>query len=356
MNTSYLVVGIMSGTSLDGLDLAYCSFVKINEHWDYNIIVAKTIPYPLEWKNRLAKATNLFSLEFLLLNIEYSKFIGQCANKFISDNNIKADFISSHGHTIFHQPDKYLTVQIGSGAVIAAETQMKVICDFRSLDVAYKGQGAPLVPIGDTMLFPEYDACLNIGGFANISYNKNNKRLAFDICPANIVLNHFAKNKGFDYDKDGEIAKSGIYNNNLADSLNNLAFYSFPPPKSLGKEWFESEFLPIIQKQEISTEDILRTLTEHIAIQIASEINLSSAKKVLVTGGGAYNACLVEKIKSKSNATIEIPSDEVINYKEALIFAFLGVLRERNENNCLKSVTGAIADNCGGAIYNGKIH
>jgi len=355
MNTSYCVIGIMSGTSLDGLDIAYCHFNKIEDRWSYEIIKATTIPYSIEWKDRLSRAAHLLSLEFSLLHNEYGRYIGRCINKFISENKVDVDFISSHGHTVFHQPEKYLSVQIGSGAMIAAETHKKVICDFRALDVAYQGQGAPLVPIGDEMLFAEYGSCLNIGGFANISYQKIHKRIAFDVCPANIILNHFAKNAGFEFDKNGHIAKSGNCNNELMNLLNKLPFYALNHPKSLGKEWLEDDFLPIIYSHKICNEDYLRTLTEHIALQIASEINKSGAKKVLVTGGGAFNTFLIELIQSSCKSAIEIPSADVINYKEALIFAFLGVLRERNENNCLKSVTGAIANNCGGAIYNGII-
>ncbi|MEI6123948.1 MAG: anhydro-N-acetylmuramic acid kinase [Bacteroidota bacterium] len=355
METYYSVIGIMSGTSLDGLDLAYCRFGKQGENWNYQIINTTTIAYSAEWKNRLADAGSLTAIEFSLLHVDFGRYVGGCVTKFMGDNEIQADFISSHGHTVFHRPEKNLSVQIGCGAAIAAETQMKVICDFRSLDMAYKGQGAPLVPLGDVLLFGQYDACLNIGGFANISYNLDKERIAYDICPANMVLNNFAKKLNFEFDNGGEIARSGVRDSKLWKALARLPFYALNPPKSLGKEWVDAEFLPLLYKHDLCNEDFLRTLTDHIAFEIATEINKSGAKNVLVTGGGALNTFLVEQIEKSCNAIIEIPPTAVINYKEALIFAFLGVLRERNENNCLKSVTGALANNCGGAVYNGKI-
>ncbi len=355
MKACYHVVGVMSGTSLDGLDMAYCVFTKDAFYWNFEIIHATTIPYTESWINHLSNAANLSAIEFSLLNIEYGKFIGESVKKFILDTNIKPDFVSSHGHTIFHQPEKVITVQIGNGASIAAETQTKVICDFRTLDVAFNGQGAPLVPIGDRELFAAYDACVNIGGFANISYTINNNRSAYDVCPANIVLNHFANALNYKFDKNGEIARHGKRSEQLMASLDTISYYHQNPPKSLGKEWLDTEFLPYIIRYNLNIEDILRTLTEHIGFQIALDINKSAGKKVLITGGGVFNTFLVEQIKSHCNSIIEIPAPDIINYKEALIFAFLGVLRDRLENNCLKSVTGAIADNCGGAIYNGII-
>ncbi len=345
----------MSGTSLDGLDIAYCTFSKRNNHWNFEIIHATTVPYSESWVNRLSNAASLSAFEFSFLDIDYGKFIGQSVKKFVLDTNIKPDFISSHGHTIFHQPEKGITVQIGNGASIAAETQIKVICDFRTLDVAFRGQGAPLVPIGDMELFADYDTCVNIGGFANISYAVNSKRIAYDICPANIVLNHFANDLNHKFDKNGEIARQGKCSEQLMTSLNNISYYHQNPPKSLGKEWLVTEFLPYINRYKLNTEDNLRTLTEHIGFQIAVDINKSAGRKTLITGGGTFNTFLIEQIAMHCNSIIEIPAPEIINYKEALIFAFLGVLRDRNETNCLKSVTGAITDNCGGAIYHGII-
>lgn len=347
----YRVIGLMSGTSLDGIDIAYCTFYLHRNKWNYEIIKAITHKYPIAWETRLLNAPRLSAQELSLLNKDYGLYTGNIIAKFIIENNITPDFIASHGHTVFHQPEKSLTVQIGSGAAISAATGLPVVCDFRTIDVSLGGQGAPLVPIGDALLFKDYDICLNIGGFSNVSYIYNNKRISFDICPTNIVLNHFAKLTGKEYDRNGRMAQKGKLNTFLLKDLNNLDFYKMKPPKSLGREWVETKFLKLVSKYKIPVEDILCTLCEHITTQISNVLNKARGKNVLVTGGGAYNTYLITLLQKQSIPFICLPTDEVINYKEALVFAFLGALRWRMENNCLKSVTGASHDNCGGAIY-----
>jgi anhydro-N-acetylmuramic acid kinase len=352
MTTLYNVIGIMSGTSLDGIDVAFCRFEHRGKKWHYHIIKASTFNYPVAWKNRLSEAGSLSALDFSFLHVEYGTYLGKIVKRFITKNKFNPDFICSHGHTIFHQPEKMLTVQIGSGAAIAAETGFTTICDFRTTDVAFGGQGAPLVPIGDELLFSDFDICLNIGGFANLSYKKKNERIAFDVCPANIILNYLAGKIGLDYDSSGRNARKGKVLKEILTPLNQLEFYKLKPPKSLGREWVENKFIPLLAGyHEHPVHDVLRTVTEHIAIQIADVISKTKAKKVLVTGGGAFNTFLLELIRNKCNAEIVLPDKEIINYKEALIFAFLSILRIRNENNCLKSVTGARKDNCGGSVY-----
>jgi len=348
----YNVIGIMSGTSLDGTDIAYCRFENSEKKWRYQVLKAVTVKYSSAWKKLLSEANGLSALDFSFLHVEYGAYLGKIVKKFISNNNFSPDFICSHGHTVFHQPDKMLTVQIGSGAAIAAETGHTTICDFRTTDVAFGGQGAPLVPIGDEVLFSDFDVCLNIGGFANLSYKKKNKRIAFDVCPANIILNHLAGKTGLDYDPSGKNARKGNILTELLIQLNRLEFYRMEAPKSLGREWVENTFIPALEKyQDHPVNDVLRTVTEHIATQIADTVHKTKAKNVLVTGGGAFNTFLLERIKKNCKTEIVLPDKEIINYKEALIFAFLGVLRIRNENNCLKSVTGARKDNCGGSVY-----
>jgi len=342
----------MSGTSLDGLDLAFCRFEYTAKKWRFNIIKATTVPYPVRWKIKLSEAGNLSANEFSSLNAEFGIYIGKTVRSFIKKNNLKADFIGCHGHTVFHQPEHRFTVQIGSGAHIAAESAYPCICDFRTTDVALGGQGAPLVPIGDELLFGNYDFCLNIGGFANISYRQSNKRIAFDICPANIILNHLAAKLNKDYDASGNMAKKGNDMQDLLFKLNHLPYYSLNPPKSLGREWLEDMVIPLTapyKKNQIN--DLLRTFTEHIAVQISNVINKTKGNNVLVTGGGAFNDFLIGLIRQKCKAKLVLPENDIINYKEALIFAFLGVLRMRNTNNCIRSVTGALRDCCGGAIY-----
>ncbi len=347
----YYVLGLMSGTSLDGLDLAYSKFIYNEGKWTFEIKNTQTITYSLMWKERLVKAETLSGFDFICLHKEYGNYVAQLALDFIHENNLKPDFVASHGHTIFHQPEKNITYQIGDGAAMTAVLKLPVICDFRSVDVALKGQGAPLVPVGDELLFSEYFFRLNLGGIANISFKQNEKIIAYDICPFNMPMNHFAQKLGTEYDKNGAFASSGIINHQLLDHLNSLNYYKIPFPKSLGKEWFLNDFLTITEKYKISVQDKIRTIAEHIVTQIVNSTGLTSRKKMLITGGGAHNKFLISLLKEKSTNKIIIPADNIIDFKEALIFGFLGVLRFRNEINCLRSVTGALYDNIGGCIY-----
>ena len=346
----YQVIGLMSGTSLDGIDIAFCHFTKDSGGWTYRVQCAETIPYSAPWKDTLANLETGSALEYVTADVEYGHLLGRLTHEFIARNNVTPDFIASHGHTIFHQPDKKITSQIGRGSAIAAETGLPVICDFRSLDVALGGQSAPLVPIGDELLFKEYDFCLNIGGFANISCNMDGRRIAFDVCPANIVMNQLASHAGFPYDPDGQLAASGVVNPRLLDSLNALPYYSMPYPKSLGKEWVLEHVSPLIADSQLRVNDLLATFCEHIAIQVATASVVSPGKKMLVTGGGAFNNFLISRIQQHSRSEIVLPDENTINFKEALIFAFLGVLRRLGEINCLQSVTGATRNSSGGAL------
>lgn len=347
----YNVIGLMSGTSLDGVDLAFCTFTH-DIHWTFQFHFGKTIPYDNLWKEKLRNAQFLFPEDLKTLDKEYGKYLGELINDFIKEKNIEIDFISSHGHTIFHQPKKGITVQIGSGEEIKNVTGKTVVCDFRKGDVKLGGQGAPLVPIGDNLLFSQMDYCLNLGGIANISFEKNNERLAFDICACNIVLNELVSERGLIYDEDGELASLGKLNKTLMEELNRISFYSQPYPKSLGREDIDREVLPVLKKYEISLEDRLNTFCKHIAIQISNVLEKEiSDTKMLVTGGGTLNKFLLECIEDKCNLKIIIPQKDIIDFKEAIIFGFLGVLRMRNEINCLKSVTGALRDSSGGIIF-----
>lgn len=349
MNT-YNVIGLMSGTSLDGIDIAYCKFHEVEGKWDFEILIAETVSYSEEWKKRLSSLIEAKPDELVKTDIEYAYLTADIVNAFISIHQIIPDLISSHGHTVFHEPSRKRTLQIGNGAVIAEKTGINVAYDFRRVDVDIGGQGAPLVPVGDRLLFPEYDYCLNLGGFSNISFEKGNNRIAFDICPVNIILNLFSEKKGIPYDNNGDIAKSGSLNKLLLRDLNNIEYYFNPPPKSLGKEWLSGIFIPIVEKYDIPIEDKLRTLTEHISFQIAKILNFYKKNNVLVTGGGVYNSFLINLIKQKTKVEIIIPQAEIVEYKEALIFGLLGILRMRNEINCLSSVTGAREDSCSGKI------
>lgn len=343
MQKEYTTIGVMSGSSLDGLDIVAVKFTK-SDKWSFEILEGDTFPYTMAWRQKLIKAHQLKALDFLLLHKEYGKFIGEMINNFLEDSELKVDLIASHGHTIFHQPDKGITFQIGDGYSIAAETKKTVVSDFRSMDVALGGQGAPLVPVGDMLLFNEYNYCINLGGFANISYDQAGKRYAFDICPVNTVINYYSNILNLDYDRDGKIGNSGILNPELLNKLNNLRFYNSISPKSLGIEWVMKEFIPIVESYNIPIEDKMRTLYEHIAIQISLSTTFKKDSKILITGGGAYNTFLIKLIRKRINHTIVIPDEKIVDFKEAMIFAFLGVLRSRNEFNCLASVTGAKSD------------
>lgn len=346
----YISIGCMSGTSLDGLDLVACRFT-LGGSWSYEIVKSVTIPYSHKWVTKLSTAASLSALEMALLNNEYGKFIGKQVAAFCSDLAEKPDLVASHGHTVFHMPHKKLTLQIGNGAFVAAYSGFPTVCNFRNLDVALKGQGAPLVPVGDELLFGEYEICLNLGGIANLSYRENEERRAFDICPANMAFNHFIKEMGYEYDLDGNMGRSGKIQEELLDLLNALEYYQQKGPKSLSREIFESEILPLINSFQLTPEDTLRTLYEHVSDQLALAVDQFPKGQILITGGGAHNVFLIELFSEKTKHKTIVPSEQIIDFKEAVIFAFLGVLRLRNEVNCLKSVTGADHDHSGGIIY-----
>lgn len=345
----YKVIGLMSGTSLDGVDLAYCEF-RFDQSWEYKIHNVETIAYPHSWKSKLTHLMKSSKDIIEETHVEYGKYLGLLVDNFIKSNKLAPTFIASHGHTIFHQPEKKYTLQIGDGQFISDVVKLPVVFDFRTLDVQLGGQGAPLVPIGDRLLFGNYAYCLNFGGIANISYESKGKRIAFDICPVNMVLNHYTQKIGLEYDNKGKIAQTGKLNNKLLKMLNKLDFYSLCPPKSLGREWVENNVIPLIDTYNLKTIDVLRTYTEHIVNQIARIINEQESGKILVTGGGAKNTFLIELLKKATDSEIVIPDETLIDYKEAMIFAFLGVLRWRNEINCLSSVTGALRDSTTGSI------
>lgn len=347
---SQKIVGIMSGTSMDGLDLALCEFKKHNEQVSFSLLASQTISYDDHWKQQLQNVFNASAETYFKLHSAYGAFIGAQVSAFLTKHQQSADAIASHGHTIFHQPQQGFTTQIGCGATIAAQTGITTICDFRSLDVALNGQGAPLVPIGDRDLFHQAESCLNIGGIANISFTKDTQTSAFDICIANMALNYLTETVGKAFDESGKMAASGNYNNALLQSLLRLNTHQ----QSLGREFFENQFLPILNNLSISVNDKLATCVEYTALQIAETLNQQQLQSVLITGGGAYNNFLIERLKHYYKGTIEIPADDIIQFKEAVIFAYLGYLRLNEKTNALSSVTKANRDSIGGAVYLGS--
>lgn len=348
----YYVIGLMSGTSLDGVDLAYCRF-EWSGKWNYRLIQTATVPYQQEWKDRLQNLFHASAMEYARTHAAYGKYLGQLVAGFIKQNRItNIDFVASHGHTIFHQPSNGFTSQIGEGAALSAACGLPVVCDFRTSDVAHGGQGAPLVPIGDHHLFADYSFCLNLGGIANVSFVEDEMRLAFDICFCNILLNYYSEKAGKAYDINGEISASGNLNETLLNKLNAMPYFKRAIPKSLGREDVEA-ITVLIDNFQLPVNDVLRTIAEHIAMQIAAIVNplAANSDKILFTGGGTFNDFLIERIKSHTELNVVIPDNQLINFKEALIFAFLGVLRMSKEPNCLQSVTGSSKDVIGGAVY-----
>ena len=351
IKSKYKVIGVMSGTSLDGLDLAFIEF-ELNNYWSFKIVKAETIGYSENWREILKKLVSLSIDEVVVIDEKYTDYLAREITSFIEKHGInEIDAICSHGHTALHQPDRGLTYQIGNLKKISDLVSKTVVCDFRVEDVKLGGQGAPLVPIGDHLLFSEYDYCLNLGGFANVSTILNGKRIAYDICPVNIVLNHYISKKGFSFDDEGKMAESGKIDNELLKNLNKLNFYKLQPPKSLGLEWVKEFIFPLINKHELCVEDILKTFIEHAAYQIGMQINHNQNSTILITGGGVYNLYLISRIKNFTTNKIVIPAKSLIEFKEALIFGLLGVLKLRGENNCLHSVTGAENDHSSGYIY-----
>ncbi|MBL7941775.1 MAG: anhydro-N-acetylmuramic acid kinase [Flavobacteriales bacterium] len=340
-----VVAGLMSGTSLDGLDVAIVQF-RSHPAWGFELLAANTFPYPGEWLQRLENAFSISGPDLVRLHTELGTYMGQVARAFIDSTPYKVDLIASHGHTLFHDPAGGMTFQAGHLSYLSAAAGMPVAGDFRSLDVALGGQGAPLVPIGDRMLFGQYDYCLNLGGFANISFEQNGKRVACDTGPCNMALNELAQRLGGEFDRGGAWAATGRLDEQLLMQMNGLPYFTQPLPKSLGREWYVNEFQPLIKQGE--TADLLRTCTEHIARQVSSWVKPGAS--LLITGGGAFNTFLVERIGALSHANVVIPDSGIVQFKEAIVFALLGALRWRGEINCLASVTGAKRDSCSGEV------
>ena len=347
----FKVIGLMSGSSLDGIDIAYVNFSHDNKRWFFQILEAGNVPYPAYWKEQLSEAFNKTKEELADLDKEYGRYIGTVTKRFIDKYELEPKLIASHGHTIFHRPEEGFTLQIGDGQEIANATGIMTINDFRSEDVSKGGQGAPLVPIGDRHLFADYPICLNIGGITNVSYEMNGKRIAYDICMANQLLNYLANKLGYDYDKNGQFAKRGNINKMLFEILNDNDYYKHDAPKSLGREFFENVQHKVIDESSLPVYDLLATATEHIAYQIAKSVDVLDKSKILVTGGGAKNDFLIERICALSKHEIIVPDVMITDYKEALIFAFLGVLKMEGKINVLSSVTGASSDSSSGKIY-----
>lgn len=359
----YRAIGLMSGSSMDGLDIAFAEFQETSGKWNYEIKAAACYPYDEEWILRLKNAISLKALDYQLLHVAYGHHLGKLVNKFIQEHSLEhqVQLISSHGHTTFHVPSEKMTHQLGDGAAIAAVTGINTVSDLRSMDMARRGHGAPIVPIGEKLLLGDYPIFLNLGGIANISFNNPEKYIAFDVCPANRVLNMFAAEKNKSFDEGGRIASSGQVDEKLLSILNGLEYYALPYPKSLSNDFGTDVVYTLIRNKKLRPEDALRTYVEHVAVQIRNAIAASpveiSNSKILLTGGGAHNEFLVGRISSilrEFNVEAVVPDKNIIDFKEAVVMGLIGVLRWREETNIFSSVTGASADSISGAVWIGQ--
>jgi len=358
---TYFVIGLMSGSSLDGLDIVYSTITYATGKWEYEIRHTACIPYTMAWKEKLKSANQLSVPDFLHLDTAFGRYCGEQVNLFIEENDLKhkIHFIASHGHTVWHEPAQRTSSQIGNGAAIAAITGYTTIADLRAMDVALGGQGAPIVPIADKLLFADYDFCLNIGGIANITINEAAPK-AFDICPANQMLNFFAEKKGISFDDHGDLAASGNINEAIFKTINEHIFYQQAAPKSLSNDFSITEIIPLLSVE--TEENALSTAVSHIAFQIVKAIapfcKEKTDYKMLITGGGALNHYLIQQIEEELKklalpVTCVLPEQNLVYYKEALAIALIGVLRWREEENVFASVTGATRNSVGGALWLG---
>jgi len=357
----YNVIGITSGNSLDGLDLVFAGLTEVRGKWTYEIKAAERKAYTIEWEGKLAGAVNLSARDYLLLHSEFGHYIGYAVKQFITDHQLdhQVHFIAAHGHTVFHMPSQKMTAQLGDGAAIAAVTGLPVISDLRAMDIALGGKGAPLVPVAEQLLFPDYRYRLNLGGNATISSSIDNNFIAFDICPCNYILDALAESLGKRFDEDGKLAAGGITDNALLESLNGLSYYGQDYPKTLAGKFGTGTVLPLIQGYQLSTQGKLNTYTQHIATQIAKAVvklqnGPEQEQKLLLTGGGVFNSFLLQNIRGQLqpyNIEIITPDVQTITFRNALMMALLGTLRWRQEPNALSSVTGAERDSVGGALW-----
>ena len=345
---AYQAIGIMSGSSLDGLDICAATFQK-GTKWGFQMDAFVAVPFPDDLYHQLLNCRSLSGESLHRLDIQLGLWLGGQVVDFMNENRLNPVVIGSHGHTVFHQVDHHLSLQIGNGHAIAEKTGVPVVADFRQQNVLLGGHGAPLVPIGDILLFEEYDAWINIGGIANATIRTKKGFEAGDIVPANQVLNALANKLGFPFDEGGQFAQQGKLNRNWHNYLGSIDFFEKPFPKSISNEWVKKELLDSLP--ETNPEDALFTYTSFMASQIAG-ILPEETKRALVTGGGALNTFLIDQLKAeRSEVDFEVPEEDLIQSKEALVFAFMGLLRHQGEVNCLASYTGSNKDISAGVVY-----
>jgi len=350
-----LILGLMSGSSLDGIDMALCSFSGLGESLQWKLIHSVHVPFEPKWKKLLQDLPGSSAYDLSLADYDFGNLLGASSKKYFSD--FKPDYIASHGHTIFHYPALKMTCQIGNGAVIASASGINTICDFRSMDIGYGGQGAPIVSLFDLDFFGGLDVLVNLGGIANLTVPDKNQTIAYDIGPCNQLLNYLAGSIGLEYDQDGLLAAQGEIDQNLLKTLSGHSYFDRTFPKTLDNGYIFNEFVPILDKSKASVQDKLRTVVELIAKMLSREITMHLANHktkagVMFTGGGAKNTFLMETFRKKAVGFEMIETDdEMIDFKEAIMMAYLGYLRVKGKINVLSKVTGASKDSIGGSIY-----
>lgn len=354
MKKIYEGIGVMTGTSLDAIDLAYCRFEEQNDSYVWVCLLAESIEIEARWRDRLMALPQQTAEIYAKTHVYLAHYLGKNIANFIHKHQLRPQFVAVHGQTIFHQPHKNFTAQIGDGETLVSYLQCPLVCNFRNKDVALGGEGAPLVPLGEKYLFPDTRLFLNLGGFANVSYGQQ----AFDIAPCNLVLNALLRafNPDADYDRGGQIARAGKLLPELLAALNALPYYRQKAPKSLGSEWVEQQLFPIFAAYKPELADGLHTFCEHLAQQTAASVEQLGVQheQLLITGGGRHHDYLMERLGhhlEPLHISIAETSDELVDFKEAIIFAFLGLRALTGKPNTLKSVTGARQDAVCGSVH-----
>lgn len=355
------ILGLISGSSLDGLDMAICQFdEQATSQLEWEVIHTQTAGFPEGLLSRLVRSTELSTRELMELEVEFSKFCASESLDFLTKAKCSVDYIASHGHTVFHYPEDGYTVQIGKGSIIAELTGIPSISDFRSNDIALRGQGAPLAPIVERYLYPGYNVYFNLGGIANFSIHEKSNIRSIDSCPCNQVLNFLISANGLPYDDRGRVARSGKVNDQLLKEWSSLEYFKLSGPKSMDNSWVHQIFIPVMNKYHLSMKDALATMVEFTALQLSKDISkllqLDSITQMsgFVTGGGAYNDYLLERMTyhfQKLGLSLEVPDAQTIEFKEAILMSLMGYLRILERPNTIPTVTGAAKMSIGGAVY-----
>lgn len=352
------VIGLMSGTSCDSIDAAYC---EVYPDLSVKLIKGINYSYPDKIREMIFKAfgCEISVKELCQLNFAIGHCFAQAANILINEFG-KPDFISSHGQTVYHFPfdekiDGVLiksTLQIGESSVIAADTGCPVISNFREKDIAYGGNGAPLVCFADSKWFKN-SLVQNIGGISNVTVVSDSCEVfGFDTGCGNIIID-YCMQKFFNkkYDKDGETAQSGQVSNKWLDTLLQDEYYFMPPPKTTGREHFSPDYIEkFLKTAPENPKDIIATLTALTAKTIAQAYerfiyDKAKAENVIIGGGGAYNKTMMRMLKKYLPQNLKLKTHEDFgisnNYKEAMAFALLGYCALYNIPNNIPSCTGA---------------